>query len=125
MAGSEKRFDPSYESRQEDFHIDLPQEITRKIGYGRALRPAREARDRFCRYDVQVSKEAEMKGSRFGVAICVTALIAASAGAQQTRGPRPLTNAQLQARVKTLQEENNVLTNNYDLLLASCRPSSQ
>jgi hypothetical protein len=63
-----------------------------------------------------------MKGSRFGVAVCATALLAVSAGAQQTsRASKPLTNAQLQAKVHALEEENAVLARNYDLLLASCR----
>jgi hypothetical protein len=68
-----------------------------------------------------------MKRSRFVVAGCTTitcgtALLAVSLGAQQTsRTTRPLTNAQLQAKVHALEEDNAVLARNYDLLLASCR----
>jgi hypothetical protein len=63
-----------------------------------------------------------MKGSQFAIAGCATTLIAVSLGAQQTpRATRPLTNAQLQAKVHALEEENAVLARNYDLLLASCR----
>jgi hypothetical protein len=63
-----------------------------------------------------------MKGSQFGVAVCATALLAVSLGAQQaSRASQPLTKSQLQAKVHALEEENAVLTRNYDLLLASCR----
>jgi hypothetical protein len=80
----------------------------------------------FCRYVIQVFKEAGMKGSRFGAAVCATALLAVSLGAQQTsRATQPLTKAQLQAKVHALEEENAVLTRNYDLLLASCRSHVQ
>jgi hypothetical protein len=62
-----------------------------------------------------------MKGSRFAVAGCAVALLAVSLGAQQTsRTSRPLTNAQLQARVHALEEENAGLKRNHDLLLKSC-----
>ena len=63
-----------------------------------------------------------MKGSRFVVTGCITALLAVSLGAQQTsRTATPLTNAQFQAKVHALEDENAVLTRNYDLLLKSCR----
>jgi len=63
-----------------------------------------------------------MKGSRFVVVGFTTALLAVSLGAQQTsRTARPLTNAQLQAKVHALEDENALLTRNYDLLLKSCR----
>ena len=63
-----------------------------------------------------------MTRSRFAVAAAATALLAVSLGAQQTsRTTRPLTNAQLQAKVHALEAENAVLARNYDLLLASCR----
>jgi hypothetical protein len=67
-----------------------------------------------------------MKGSRAGIALGIVALLAVSPGAQQTsRATRPPTNAQLQARVNKLEEENAVLARNYDLLLASCRPQEE
>lgn len=63
-----------------------------------------------------------MKGRRFAVAGCATALLAVTLGAQQTsRTTRPLTIAQLQAKVHALEDENAVLARNYDLVLASCR----
>jgi hypothetical protein len=62
-----------------------------------------------------------MNGSRAGVALGVVVLLAVSLGAQQSRATRPPTNAQLQARVRALEDENAVLMRNYDLLLASCQ----
>jgi hypothetical protein len=63
-----------------------------------------------------------MKVSHFAVAGSATVLLAVSPGAQQTsHTARPLTNAQLQAKVHALEDENAVLTRNYDLLLKSCR----
>jgi hypothetical protein len=63
-----------------------------------------------------------MKRGGFALAICATALLAVSIGAQQTSRPtRPLTNTQLQAKVLALEEENATLARNYDLMLASCR----
>jgi hypothetical protein len=62
-----------------------------------------------------------MKGNRFAVAGCGVALLAVSLGAQQTsRTSRPMTNAQLQAKVHALEEENAVLRRKHDLLVKSC-----
>jgi hypothetical protein len=64
-----------------------------------------------------------MKGSRAGVVLGFITLLAVSVvGAQRTeRTTRPPTNAQLQARIRALEEENAALGRNYDLVLASCR----
>jgi hypothetical protein len=64
-----------------------------------------------------------MKGSRAGVVLGILmTLLAASLAAQRTsRASKPLTNAQLQARIIQLEDDNAVLMRNYDLLLASCQ----
>ena len=64
-----------------------------------------------------------MNGSRTGVVLGILmTLLAASLGAQRTsRANKPLTNAQLQAKIIQLEDDNAVLMRNYDLLLASCQ----
>lgn len=63
-----------------------------------------------------------MSGSRTGLVLSVITLFAVSLGAQRTSSAnRPLTNAQLQAKVRALEDENAALMRDYDLLLASCR----
>ncbi len=63
-----------------------------------------------------------MKGSQAGVVLGMMTVFAVSLGAQRTsHTTRPLTNAQLQARVNALEEEKAALGRNYDQLLASCR----
>jgi hypothetical protein len=65
-----------------------------------------------------------MTGSRFAVAVGIMTLLAASLGAQRTSRPaRPLTNAQLQAKVRALEEENASLQRDYDKLRAFCQDS--
>jgi hypothetical protein len=68
-------------------------------------------------------KEAEMTGSRFAVEVGIMTLLAASVAAQRTtRGAaRPLTNAQLQAKVRSLEDENASLQRDYDKLRAFCQ----
>jgi hypothetical protein len=65
-----------------------------------------------------------MKGGRVRVVtgIVIVALLAVSLGAQRTsRATRPLTNAQLQAKVNKLEEENAGLQRDYDKLRAFCQ----
>jgi hypothetical protein len=64
-----------------------------------------------------------MNRSRAGVALGVLmTLFAASLAAQRTsRSTKQPTNAQLQARIIQLEDDNAVLTRNYDLLRASCQ----
>jgi hypothetical protein len=65
-----------------------------------------------------------MKGGRVGIVmgIVIVALLAVSLGAQRTsRATRPLTNAQLQAKVNKLEEENAGLQRDYDKLRAFCQ----
>jgi hypothetical protein len=65
-----------------------------------------------------------MKGGRVGVVtgIVIVTLLAVSLGAQRTsRATRPLTNAQLQAKVNKLEEENAGLQRDYDKLRAFCQ----
>jgi hypothetical protein len=65
-----------------------------------------------------------MKGGRVGVVmgIVIVTLLTVSLGAQRTsRATRPLTNAQLQAKVRALEEENAGLQRDYDRLRAFCQ----
>jgi hypothetical protein len=64
-----------------------------------------------------------MKGSRAGIVLGILmTLLAVSLAAQRTsRAGKSPTNAQLQARINQLEDDNAVLMRNYDLLLASCQ----
>src|SRR5262249_19615847 len=64
-----------------------------------------------------------MKGGRAGVVlgILITLLAVSLAAQRASRASKPLTNAQLQARINQLEDDNAVLMRNYDLLLVSCQ----
>jgi hypothetical protein len=64
-----------------------------------------------------------MIGARLGVVVCLlTGLVAALAWAQSPiPGAKPLTVAALQARVKTLEDDNAGLRRDYELILTTCQ----
>src|SRR5262249_22679112 len=90
--------------------------------YGRASTDVEDERRVPADIRIETRKGAGMRGSRAGLVLSAITLLVVSLGAQRTSSTnRPLTNAQLQAKVRALEDENAALTRDYDLLLASCR----
>jgi hypothetical protein len=67
-----------------------------------------------------------MIGRRLGVGVCIVTGLAAALAWAQSPSPRagPLTVAELQARIKTLEEENAGLRRDYELILTTCQSQS-